>query len=184
MSDLNRCGGGLGAAAPRDDITKLRVAAALAVRLTLQSAGCIVGDVTNEPSKPDGRPLSLDPEAASADPNLPAFLARPADAPVYHGFPLLEDVEVEGFTLGKISDFEAQEMADGDAYIIAPDGTRAGLVWQIGDTPRVEMITAPDDSRWGVWAVWFTHPMRTRDDARRNLAELVPMLRHHWAASK
>jgi hypothetical protein len=41
--------------------------------------------------QPRGVPLSLDPEAGSADPTLPAFLARPQVAPVYHGFPLLEE---------------------------------------------------------------------------------------------
>ena len=37
--------------------------------------------------QPEGVLLRLDPEARSADSSLPAFLARPKDAPVYHGFP-------------------------------------------------------------------------------------------------
>ena len=31
--------------------------------------------------QPDGVPLRLNPEARSAEPSLPAFLARPEDAP-------------------------------------------------------------------------------------------------------
>ena len=130
-----------------------------------------------------GRPLALDPEAPTARAGVPAFLARPAGAPVYHGFPLLEDVEVNGFVLGKISDFEAEPMECGDAYVVGPDGRRAGLVWEVGSGPRLEEVLPPDAGRWGVWAVWFSRPMRTRDDARANLAEILPLLRPHWEAT-
>ena len=54
----------------------------------------------------DGRRILTDDDAESADPNLPAFLARPADKPVYHGFPLIE---------------ETRTAADsGDAFVVAP----------------------------------------------------------------
>lgn len=87
---------------------------------------------------PEGRPLPLDPEAASANRDLSGFLARPEGAPVYHGFPILEDVEVDGFRLGMITDWEAEPADSGDAFVVAPDDSRAGLVWEIGATPRVE----------------------------------------------
>jgi hypothetical protein len=45
-----------------------------------------------EPSASDGLPLRFDPNAASADPALPAFLARPAGAG-HHGFPLVEETK-------------------------------------------------------------------------------------------
>jgi len=95
----------------------------------------------------------------------------------------MSDVEVDGFTLGKISDFEAEVMDYGDAFVIAPDGARAGQVWAVGDTPRIEQVLPPDPERWGVWTVWFTRPMRSRDDARKNLAEIVPLLRSRVASS-
>lgn len=78
---------------------------------------------------PKGRPLAIDATARSASPTEPAFIARPDGAPVYHGFVILEDVAVGGFTLGKITDWEAEPCATGDAFVIAPDGSRAGLVW-------------------------------------------------------
>jgi hypothetical protein len=58
----------------------------------------------------------------------PAFIVPPADAPVYHGFVILHDVAADGFTLGKITDFDAEPCMEGDAFAITPDGSRAGLV--------------------------------------------------------
>lgn len=86
--------------------------------------------MTNERDngRPKGRPLSLDPNAESASSELPAFLARPANKPVYHGFSVLADVVVDGFTFGKITDFEEEVADDGDAFVVAPDDARAGLI--------------------------------------------------------
>jgi hypothetical protein len=36
---------------------------------------------------------------------------------VYHGFVVLDDVVADGFTLGKITDFEAEACETGDAFI-------------------------------------------------------------------
>jgi hypothetical protein len=53
----------------------------------------------------EGVPLRLDTEVPSADPSLPAFLARPKDAPVYDGFPMLEQSRtVDGWCFGTISE--------------------------------------------------------------------------------
>jgi len=49
---------------------------------------------------PKGRPLAIDATAKSASPTEPAFIAPPEGAPVYHGFVVLDDVAVDGFTLG------------------------------------------------------------------------------------
>jgi len=76
-----------------------------------------------EDRQPKGRPLAIDPGAPSASATQPAFVARPKGAPVYHGFVVLEDVNVDGFTLGAITDFESEPTDTGDASVIAPDGT-------------------------------------------------------------
>jgi hypothetical protein len=81
--------------------------------------------------EPKGKPVALDPNAISASPTEPAFVAPPKGAPVYHGFVVLEDVSVEGFTFGAITDFEAESCDAGDAFVVAPDGSRAGLVWEV-----------------------------------------------------
>lgn len=136
-----------------------------------------------KPDERQGRPIATDAAAASVDPQRPAFLARPEGAPVYHGFPLLAGAEIDGFQLGKISDFEAQEMDSGDAFVVAPDGSRAGLVWEVGESPRLEEVLKPEPGRWGVWAVWFTRPMRSPADAQANLREILPLLRPKWEAA-
>jgi hypothetical protein len=78
-----------------------------------------------------GKPLAIDRNAISASSTEPAFVARPKGALVYHGFVVLEDVSVEGFTFGAITDFEAEPSDTGDAFVVAPDGSRAGLVWEV-----------------------------------------------------
>jgi hypothetical protein len=60
--------------------------------------------------EPKGKPVAIDPNAISASPTKPAFVAPPKGAPVYHGFVVLEDVSVEGFTFGAITDFEASRV--------------------------------------------------------------------------
>jgi hypothetical protein len=136
-----------------------------------------------------GRPVHLDPDAESADPELPAFLARPAGAPPYHGFPVL-DVEVDGFRLGAISGFAFDDPDEdgtcGDAFVIGPDGRRAGLIWEVERGP--DFAPAPgeggeplsSDRRVGVYNVSFPRPMRSLEDARANLAAIVSRLREEW----
>lgn len=140
-----------------------------------------MSDAAEEPKRArKGRPIALDLTAASSDPNLPAFLARPEGAPVYHGFPILDDVEVEGFRLGMITGWEAVPDTLGDAFVVAPDNTRCGLVWEVTDRDYFEEVSSPTAIRWGVWAVAFPHEMQSREDARRNLAAILPRLREQW----
>lgn len=134
----------------------------------------------SEPEEHKGKPLAVDRHAASASPTEPAFVGRPNGAPVYHGFRVLEDVTVEGFTFGAITDFETEPCEAGDAFVVAPDGSRAGLVWEVGAARDIEQVLPLEPERWGVWAVWFPHPMRTHADARNNLATVVPDLKARW----
>ena len=59
-------------------------------------------------------------------------------------------VEVDGFKLGVITGFGPGEEDDGDAFVVAPDGSRAGLVWEVAPEPYFQQVMAPDDERWGV----------------------------------
>jgi hypothetical protein len=127
------------------------------------------------------RPIRIDPNAASAREGEPAFAARPTGAPAYHGFPVLSDIEVDGFVLGEITGFEGQE--DGDAFVVAPDGSRAGLVWALGDRASVEGRAFPGAAvtgRWGVYHVTFPRPFDSPEAYRQNLADIVPRLREEW----
>jgi hypothetical protein len=127
-----------------------------------------------------GKSVAIDHDAVSASPTEPAFIAPPKGAPVYHGFVVLEDVNVEGFTLGAITDFEAEPCDAGDAFIVAPDGNRAGLVWEVSATTYMEEVRPFEPSRWGVWAVSFPYPMDSRTNARKNLAVVLPELKARW----
>ena len=132
--------------------------------------------------EPRGLPLRLDSGASSADGDAPAFLARSPGAPVYHGFPVLDDVEVDGFKLGMITDWEAQPSDYGDAFVVAPDDSRCGLNWEVSPDHRCEEVPGADHGRWGVWSVAFPLPMDSRENARRNLAHVLPDLRPKWEA--
>lgn len=134
----------------------------------------------SEPSR-RGRPIRVDPDAPSASADAPAFIARPAGAPVYHGFPILESSEVEGFRYGMITDFVVDPDTWGDGFVVAPDDSRAGLVWESEvRVPYFGEVVPPTDARWGVWGVGTERPMRTEDDARALLRSLLPALRPRW----
>jgi hypothetical protein len=133
---------------------------------------------------PKGRPLAIDATARSASPTEPAFIARPDGAPVYYGFIVLDDVAVDSFTLGKITDFEVEPCLEGDAFVIAPDGSRAGLVWEVSDKPYFQEVRPIETGSWGVWGVGFALPMNSRENARRNLGSILPELKLRWAEWK
>jgi hypothetical protein len=131
----------------------------------------------------EGRPLRLDPDAESAS---------PGSAPAYQGLPVLEDIVVDGFTLGMITDWEASPTDVGDSYVIAPDGSTAGLMWDVLEGEAWHQVPEgysycrqemkPERDRWGVYQVAFPYPMRTREDARKNLEAVLPLLRPRWEA--
>lgn len=130
--------------------------------------------------EPKGKPVAIDRNAISASPTEPAFAARPKGAPVYHGFVVLDDVSAEGFTFGAITDFEAELCDAGDAFVVAPDGSRAGLVWEVSPTEYIEEVAPFARDRWGVWAVSFPFPMVNRANARKNLVAVLPQLKARW----
>jgi len=136
---------------------------------------------------PRGKPLRLDAGAKSASPKRPAFLARPAGAPVYHGFPLIEETRTEGWCFGAITDFLSPDSelgcTYGDGYVEAPDGTRAGLVWEVGQG-EIQQILPPEPGRWGVYAVWFSQPVRSVDDLLSNFRGILPALMETYSLAK
>jgi hypothetical protein len=127
-----------------------------------------------------GGPIAVDLNAESAEENVPAFVARPPGAPVYHGFDVLQDVVLDGFRYGAITDVEAEPCSEGDGFVVAPDNSRAGLVWEVGTGDTLREVVPPDDNRWGVWGVWFPHPMTNRENARLNLECVLPLLKEKW----
>jgi hypothetical protein len=101
--------------------------------------------------------------------------------PVYHGFPVLDSSEVDGFRFGMITDFITDPNTTGDAFVVAPDGARAGLVWESeAQEPYFHEVLRPDSQRWGVWGVGLPLPLRNEEDARQYLWALLPELRPRW----
>jgi len=127
--------------------------------------------------------VRVDESAESAQPELPAFLAPPKNAPAYHGFPLLDGSELEGFKFGAITEPNGAEPASwGDAFVVAPDGSRAGIVWQAKGKPT-PVVCAPSPGRWGVYAFRFTEPIRSEQDLVRNLHSVLPQLKAYYSAA-
>ena len=125
----------------------------------------------------NGRCITNDPTAETSDPSLPGFLARPVGSPVYHGFVVVPETYTDGWCLGAITDFiDPSGCTFGDAFVIAPDGSRAGLVWEVGTDP-LQQILPPGPGRWGVYAVSFPHSMRTVDDMVSAFRAILPQLK-------
>ena len=128
-----------------------------------------------------GRRLTTDPSAPSAKPGEPAFVARPAGSPVYHGFVIVPETCTDGWCLGTITAFEDPDGCDGgDAFVVAPDGSRAGLIWQVGTEPLQEILP-PDAERWGVYAISFPHVTRTVEDLVSAFRAVLPQLKAKYA---
>ena len=139
-------------------------------------------------SRAEGVPLRLALDTRSADSSVPAFLARPEDAPVYHGFPLLENSRTDdGWCFGTISEPECAEGRDwGDAFVVAPDGSRAGIIWEVGES-KIEVSIPPDENRWGVFHVGFTRRVHDEEGLVEQLREWLPELRRlhrDWKAER
>lgn len=96
---------------------------------------------------------------------------------MYHGFPIVPETETDGWFYGAITEcLDANGCEEGDAYVVAPDGTRAGLVWEVG-YQRIDEVCAPSADRWGVYAVGFVRPVRTLDDLIFNFRQILPDLK-------
>jgi hypothetical protein len=128
------------------------------------------------------RRIRFDPEAPSTNPSLPGFLARPKGAPVYHGFPIVPETETDGWLYGAITDYEVSEpLTMGDGFVIAPDGSRAGVAWST-DTPEFYEILPPDDERWGVYGVRFPRPVASLEDLIFNFRAVLPRFKERYAS--
>jgi hypothetical protein len=134
--------------------------------------------------EPTSERLILDANAASASADQSAFLSKPPGAPVYHGFPLILETSIDGWCYGAITEFaNPSGCTEGDGFVQAPDGTRVGLVWDVG-VGDLQEISPPDPERWGVYQVWFPRPVQSVDDLCQCFAHVLPLLRAKHAELK
>jgi hypothetical protein len=139
------------------------------------------------PLRPEGvmKTLVIDPTAPTIDADKPAFMASPPDAEAYHGFPLLEQTRQEGWCLGAVTDpFEADTSEGctiGDLFVEAPDGRRAGLVWNVDPQPRFAVLQQPEGRHWGLFHFTFPRPVRTVADLQEVFGRVLPVLQQLYA---
>ena len=116
-------------------------------------------------------PSSPGPVESSRTPAQNTTDARMVDE---HGYPT---AEVDGFTIGMFTSFGTS----GDAWVEAPDGSIATLIWGTGDKRVFREERAPErGGRWGTYAVELPLPMTTDEEAAAYLRELLLELRPRW----
>ncbi len=114
------------------------------------------------------------------------FFIRSEGEKVYTGFPLILETETDGFIFGAISDFLEPDSPEGcvtgDGYVQAPDGSRAGLVWQVYENGEnhLSALAEPDEERWGVYNVGFSKPIKTLHDLVYNFKEALPLIKEQY----
>jgi len=132
--------------------------------------------------------LVEDPLAESSDPNRPPFIAPPPGSKPYHGFYLVPEITFDGFTYGAITDFlepdAEQGCTYGDGFVEGPDGTRAGIVWEVSDQLTHSTIQEPDENRWGVYHITVPKAVNSFDDMRGNFALMLPILKEHYQQTR
>jgi hypothetical protein len=85
--------------------------------------------------------------------------------------------EVDGFALGMFVSYDDC----GDAWVEAPDGGLATLIWGTGSPSYFKESIAPEpDGRWGTYAVQLELPLTNDEEAAAYLTALLPELRPRW----
>ncbi len=72
-----------------------------------------------------------------------------------------------------------QAETEGDGFVIAPDGSRAGIAWAT-DTDEFDEILPPDVERWGVYGVRFPRPVSSVSDLIENFRAVLPLLQERF----
>lgn len=126
--------------------------------------------------------LLQDHTAPPSKPGQPYFI-REKNEKVYTGFPLIPETETDGFTFGAISNFLEPDSREGcttgDGYVQAPNGSRAGIIWQVypNKEKKVTVSIEPDEKRWGVYNVGFPKPIKSINDLVYNFRETLPLIK-------
>jgi hypothetical protein len=112
------------------------------------------------------------------------------DRVAYDPYPLVEGVELDGWRIGLITGSLLEPEGDpiepdfwGDAYVVAPDNQRAGVVWTRGESTSVSDLGGvdPEANRFGVFEFVTLTPPTSRATAASFLAEILPPIREAWA---
>ena len=99
---------------------------------------------------------------------------KPAGSPVYHGYVVIPETYIDGWVLGEVTPYLGEE--SGDGFVVAPDGTQASLIWELGEGDLTEIMPGTPE-RWGVYAVSFPKLMSTLENLVQNFHEVLPALK-------
>ena len=103
---------------------------------------------------------------------------------LYSGWPIVHETCIDGWCYGAITEFMNPEgCRDGDGFVQAPDGSRAGIVWDYNeqaDTSIIQEIPTSKDHGWGLYQVYFPKPVRTLQDMCDCFAAVLPGLRERY----
>ena len=67
--------------------------------------------------------------------------------------------------------------------MVAPDGSRAGIIWEVGES-IIEVTMPPEEDRWGVFHVGFARQVYHEARLVEQLREWLPELRRIYLAWK
>lgn len=92
------------------------------------------------------------------------------------GYELIPETVRDGFAYGSITAL-GEDPERGAGFLEAPDGSRAGIQWELSDTPYIAKLEGPDGTGWGIYRVGFTRPVTSVADLMLNLEPLLPKFR-------
>lgn len=95
---------------------------------------------------------------------------------MYEGYSLIPQTAWEGFTYGAITPV-GERRESGAGFLQGPDGSRAGLQWELADSPYIMKIEGPGQHTWGLYRVGFVTPVGNVADLVTNLLPLLPKLK-------
>lgn len=101
---------------------------------------------------------------------------------LYGQFPLIPETNIDGWCYGAITEFEDPKgCTDGDGFVQAPDGSRAGLVWDYKKNSKVKTrIIDTSNHGWGLYHIYFPKPVRTLKDLCECFADVLPALQARY----
>lgn len=110
-----------------------------------------------------------------ADAKIAISRLRPAEAELS----IYPEATVDDFTMGMFVSYDDC----GDAWVQAPDGGVATLIWESG-SPSYFLESIPPDpaGRWGTYAVQLELPLTNNEEAAAYLRALLPELMPRWKA--
>lgn len=92
----------------------------------------------------------------------------------FDGYPLLPETETDGFVFGLVTPLGAEP---GAGFLQGPDGTRAGIQWELSESPFIMRLEGPSGDGWGLYRVGFVKPVASVADLVENLGLLLPKLK-------